>query len=276
VVAAAGQVWEGVRWGRFAAWLVAGVLLMVLVLFAWNLTEEFLIKDPRFRMAEADSFTGQSPNLVVEGIHYASITQIRHIFADDFGRSLYLVPLAKRRAELLAIDWIEDASVAKIWPKTIKVQVHERTPVAFVHLNANAKDGMSRFALIDREGLILRPRVAAKFTLPVITGIRENERAEDRKARVARVLAMLAEIGPLSKDVAEVNVSDPNNLVVAEHVEGTVVSLMLGEENYAERLRNFLNNYAEIHSKRPDAATLDLRVDGVITAVGEVGQGRGK
>ncbi len=49
---------------------------------------------------------------------------------------------------------------------------------------------------------------------------------------------------------------------------GAVSILMLGDDNYAERLQNFLSNYAEIKEKRPDAKTLDLRVDGVITAVG--------
>ena len=271
---AGGWLWEGVRLGRFAHWLIAGVLLMLITLFAWHATEEFLIKDSRFRITEADDLAGQSPNLVLEGVRYASASQIRHIFAEDFGRSLYLVPVGKRRERLLQIDWIEEASVARIWPNTLKVQVHERTPVAFVHLPPNAKDGMSRFALIDREGFILRPKMAAKFTLPVITGVRESEPPDDRRARVRRVLAMLNEIGPLGKDVSEINVSDPNNLMVAEHVEDTVVNLMLGDENYTERLQNFLANYSEIRAKRPDARTLDLRVDGVITAVGEERHGK--
>src|SRR6201996_2962147 len=167
--------WAGVRWMRFTIWLVAGVLLMVTALFAWHRTEEFLIKDDRFRLVEADDCQGQSANLIVEGIHYASASQIRHVFAEDFGRSLYLVPIQKRRQQLLAIDWVEDATVSKIWPKTVKVHISERVPVAFVHLRANARDGMSRFALVDRDGFILRPRVAAQFTLPVMTGIREDE-----------------------------------------------------------------------------------------------------
>ena len=271
---AGGWLWEDVRLGRFVLWLIAGVLLMVIALFAWHTAEEFLIKDNRFRITEADDLAGQSPNLLVEGIRYASPSQIRHVFAEDFGRSLYLVPIGKRRERLLQIDWIEEASVARIWPNTLKVQVHERTPVAFVHLPPNAKDGMSRFALIDREGFILRPKVAAKFTLPVITGIRESESPDDRRARVHRVLAMLKEIGPLSKDISEINSADPNNLTVAEHVEDAVVNLMLGDENYGERLQNFLANYSEIRAKRPDVKTLDLRVDGVITAVGEEHHGK--
>jgi hypothetical protein len=108
----------------------------------------------------------------------------------------------------------------------------------------------------------------------VITGVRENEGLENRRARVRRVLGMLKDAGPLAEQISEISVSDPNNLIIAEHVNNRVVNLMLGDENYGERLQNFLANYNEIERKRPDARTLDLRVDGVITAVGEDVRGK--
>ena len=265
------RLFEGVEWGRLLFWLVAGVVLMVGALFAWHLTQEFLIKDNRFRIAEAEELAGQSPNLVVEGVHYASASQVRHVFSQDIGRSLFLVPLQARREQLLEIDWVQDAAVSKIWPDTLRVAIREREPVAFVRLPAvHSADTSTRLALIDRYGHILRPRVAAKFTLPVISGVREDESIEGRRARVLRALEMLREIGPLGAQISEVDVTDPNNLVVADHVGNDVVNLMIGEENYADRLRNFLANYNEIKEKRPDAKTLDLRVDGVITAVGDM------
>jgi cell division protein FtsQ len=263
------SLFDGIRWGRFVFWLIAGGFLMVGTLFAWHRTEDFLIKDSRFRITEADDFAGQSPNLIVEGIHYASTTQIRHIFAEDLGRSLYLVPIQKRREQLLEIDWVENATVSKIWPNTVKVVIHERVPVAFVRLHPARKDGIWQYVLIDRDGYILRPRIPAKFTLPVITGIRDSEAIENRRARVRRVVGMLQDIGPLGEHISEINVSDPNNLVVSEHVDNDIMKLMLGDENYSERLQNFLANYSEIKQKRPDVKTLDLRVDGVITAVGD-------
>jgi cell division protein FtsQ len=262
-------IFAGIRWGRFTFWLIAGMLLMVTTLFAWHRTEEFLIKDSRFRVVEADDFIGQSPNLKVEGIHYASASQVRHIFAKDIGRSLYLVPIEKRRQELLEIDWVEDATVSKVWPDTLRVRIHERQPVAFVRLPPARGGDLSRFALIDKDGFILRPRVAAQFTLPVVSGISETEPIEARRARVHRALGMLKDVGSLAGQISEVDVSDPNNLVVAEHVASGVVNLIIGDENYAQRLQNFLANYQEIREKRPDAATLDLRVDGAITAVGD-------
>ena len=263
------SIFSDIRWGRFAFWLAAGVFFMVGTLFALHRTEEFLIKDDRFRIAEADVADGPSPDLVLEGIHYASSSQIRHVFTEDFGRSLYLVPLSKRRLQLMEIDWVEDATVSKIWPDTLKVAVHERVPVAFVRLPRAHLERLSRLALIDKDGFILRPRVAARFTLPVISGVKETEPIEDRKARVHRALGLLREIGSYSSQISEVDVTDTNNLVVAEHVGNNVVNLMLGGENFQERMANFLANYNEIKQKRPDATTLDLRVDGAITAVGE-------
>jgi cell division protein FtsQ len=259
-----------IRWRRFAFWLCAGVFLMVGTMFAWHQTEAFLIRDDRFRIAEPDDDTaGKSPDLKLEGIRYASSSQIRHVFAEDFGRSLYLVPLQERRAQLMAIDWVEDATVTKIWPDTVRAVIRERQPVAFVRLPRLHRDSSSRLALIDRDGFILRPRVAAQFTLPVITGVNENESLENRKARVRLALAMLRDVGPLSNSISEVDVTDVNNLVVAEHVGNRVVNLILGSENFQDRMINFLANYNEIKDKRPDAALMDLRVDGAITVIGD-------
>ena len=165
------SAFDSIRWGRLVAWVLLGMIVLVGTLFAWHRTEEFLIRDDRFRLKEPQDFAGQSPSLIVEGIRYASPAQIRHVFAPDFGRSLYLVPISERRQQLMAIDWVEEATVSKIWPNTLKIRVQERTPIAFVHLPPNRRNGMSEFALIDKDGFILRPKIAARFRLPVVNGL---------------------------------------------------------------------------------------------------------
>src|SRR6185312_2770936 len=119
---------DNMRWGRLLLWVALGMTVLVGSLYAFHRTETFLIHDNRFQLAEAREFRGQSPSLVVEGIHYASPSQVRHVFAPDFGRSLYLVPLNARRKELLAIDWVEQATVSRVWPNTVKVRIEERRP----------------------------------------------------------------------------------------------------------------------------------------------------
>jgi cell division protein FtsQ len=263
------SAFDNFRWSRIVLWVVLGMTVLVGTLFGWHRTEEFLIRDDRFRLAEPQDYAGLSPSLLVEGVHYASPSQIRHVFAPDFGRSLYLVPVNTRRKDLLAIDWVEEATVSRIWPNTVRAHVIERRPVAFIQLPPRRKDGLSEFALIDKDGFILRPRVAARFTLPVIKGIRETEERDDRRARVRRVLSMLESLGPLAAHISEVDASDPNNLVVAQHMDDRVLNLMMGDEHYSTRMSNFINNYNEIKSKRPDAANFDLRVDNMITVAGD-------
>lgn len=254
------------RWGRVFLYTSLCAVTMVGSLYAWRRTEEFLIKDDRFRIPEADSFTGPSPFLRVEGVHYASPSQIRNVFAPDLGRSLFLLPLNERRSQLMEIDWVEEASVSKIWPNKIIVHLKERQPIAFVRLTAGHSNASSQFVLIDREGVILRPRVPEKFTLPLVTGIKETDQPLDRKIRVRKALAMLKDLGSLADPISEVDAADPANLVASEKIDGRVVMLKLGEENYKSRLSYFISAYPEIKARRPDANVFDMRVDGSAAA----------
>jgi hypothetical protein len=45
-----------------------------------------------------------------------------------------------------------------------------------------------------------------------------------------------------------------------------VVRLLLGNQRFLPRLRNFLNHYPEIRRRLPKAAAFDLRLDDRITA----------
>jgi cell division protein FtsQ len=262
------SIFDKFQWGRLVIWILLGMTVLVGTLFGWHRTEEFLIRDDRFRLMEPVELVAPSPSLVIEGVHYASPMQIRSVFAQDLGRSLYLVPIQTRRKDLLALDWVEDATVLRIWPNTVRVRIVERKPIAFIHLPPRRRDGLSEFALIDKDGYLLRPRVPAKFTLPVINGVRESEDRAERRLRVRRVMSMLEVLGPLGSQISEIDVADPNNLVVAQHMDDRVLNLMLGDGNYASRMRNFINNYDQVKSKRPDATTFDLRVDRMITVAG--------
>ena len=40
------------------------------------------------------------------------------------------LPLRQRREELLRLQWVKDATVTRIWPNRLRIQVVEREPVA--------------------------------------------------------------------------------------------------------------------------------------------------
>jgi cell division protein FtsQ len=74
-------------------------------------------------------------------------------------------------------------------------------------------------------------------------------------------------LGINADKIAEVDVTDREDLRVIQPYEGRMVTLLLGDQNFAVRYQNFLNHYAEIHEKMPEASSLDLRMEDRITVV---------
>ena len=219
--------------------------------------EQFLIRDPRFALSGVE---GDAADIEIAGAAHASRAQIERVFSIDLGRSVYLLPLTERREALRNVDWIKDASIARLWPNRVVVSVEERKPVAFVTL------GSSRFALIDDEGVIL-PTAPDRFTLPVLSGVRAADALTDRRDRVRRMLRLTRDLGDEVQNISEIDVSDRDNLKVTAPRDGHIVTLLLGDRNFAQRYRNFLNHYAGIKRRLPNAATLDLRLEDRITVV---------
>jgi cell division protein FtsQ len=233
-------------------------------IYASQQFQQFLIRDQRFFLPGAADYGLESPNLELAGVKYASRAQVLRVFDQDYGRSLYLFPLADRRKTLRSVRWVRDATIVRIWPNRLSVQIIERQPAAFVKLPG---DNIARWALIDDEGIILDPPAKSVFRLPVLAGIRPSENPEKRGTRVRRMQRLARELGRLADSVSEVDVSDLDNLKITEQVGGTAVSLMLGDRNFSSRLRNFLDHYPDIHAKMPQASTFDLRLDDRITGL---------
>jgi cell division septal protein FtsQ len=232
----------------------AAAVALLAALFAYNRLERFLIRDSRFALNE------DSPTLEVAGAAHASHRQIEAVFADDLGRSVYLMPLSDRRATLRTVDWVKDASVARLWPNRVIVTIAERKPVAFVTL------GSSKFALIDEDGIILPP-ATDRFPVPVLAGVRATDAIAERRDRVHRMLRLTRELGGNAAKLSEIDVTDRDNLKVTQSYDGQMLTMLLGDHNFGLRYENFLRNYGEIKRRLPGATTLDLRLEDRITVV---------
>jgi cell division septal protein FtsQ len=249
---------------RFGGIAIAVGVALTGGIYASERFAQFLIRDTRFFLPGPADYGLESPNLELHGLQYASRQQVLRFFEPDYGRSLYLFPLAARRKELLGVRWVHDASIARIWPNRVVVRITERRPAAFIKLPAEA---MQRWALIDEEGVILDPPPKAAFTLPVLSGVLSGESAEKRGIRVRRMQRLMHELGPLSDNVSEVDAGDLDDLKITEQAGGGAVTLMLGDRNFTSRVRNFLDHYPDIHRNMPQATSFDLRLDDRITGL---------
>jgi cell division protein FtsQ len=213
----------------------------------------FVTSDPRFTLSH-----DRKDALTILGLTYASRAKVQRVFTADFDRSIFSVPLAERRRRLLAIDWVADASVSRVWPDRLVIRIRERKPVAFVSFRSGP-------LLIDAEGILLEQPAQAQFSFPVLSGVREEETEAERRGHVRAFLQVQEEMGYLAKEISEVDASDADNIRIVASVDRRVVKLLLGDGNYAQRFQNFLNHYPEIRKGSPQAKVFDLRLDGRIT-----------
>ena len=98
----------GIRW-RLWFGLAGGALVCVSTAMAALKVSHFVRTDPQFTLSR-----DRKGALAVEGLQYAARSKVTRIFAGDFGRSVFSIPLAERRRRLLGIDWVADASVSRI------------------------------------------------------------------------------------------------------------------------------------------------------------------
>src|SRR5690349_19749234 len=103
-------------WAAAFGWLAVFATTAI----AARKVEHFVSTDPQF------TFSSQRRGAIsIAGLEYASRWSVARVFAPDSGRSIYLMPLAERRRRLLAIDWVQDASVSRLWPNRVLVRIVE-------------------------------------------------------------------------------------------------------------------------------------------------------
>lgn len=252
---------EGFRWRTWLSTL-AWCGIFVSSAMAARKVHQFVVTDPQFLLSSE-----QRDAVLVEGMNHTPRAEVSRVFAGDFGRSIFSIGLGERRRRLMAIDWVEDAAVSRIWPNRLMVRITERKPVAFVNVPFRPGAGApSHVLLIDAEGALLEPPARSRFAFPILSGVSEDMAPADRRVRVRAMLRLLAELGPMAKDISEINAASLDNLAVVAQVEGRALELALGDGNYGRRFENFLNHYQEIRKRTGNVTAFDLRLDDRITA----------
>lgn len=247
----------GIRWRLWFGIVIACAVCVSTAVAALKV-RSYVTTDPQFNLSRY-----QKDALLIEGVRYAARQKVQHVFAPDFEHSIFSIPLAERRRRLLAIDWVEDAAISRIWPDHVIVRVHERKPVAFVYFRAG-------ILLIDAHGILLEPPtqqgLPVHFAFPVLSGVKEEEPEQVREERVRAMLRLQEDLGYMAKDISEVNASDLENMRVIAKVDNRAVELIMGDGNFGRRYQNFITHYPEIARQSPDVKTFDLRLDDRITA----------
>src|SRR5438309_10497997 len=137
--------------------------------------------------------------------------QIMEVMGADIGRNIFFIPLAQQQAQLQQIPWVESASVMRFVPNRLKVEIHERTPVAFARVGP-------RIFLIDAGGTLMELPQRHKYSFPVILGMNPGEPLSTRTPRMKAYGELVRDLDAggarYSQDLSAVDLSAHDDVTV--------------------------------------------------------------
>ena len=205
----------------------------------------------RFRVDSSD-------NIEVSGTQNVTKAQIMEVMGADIGRNIFFIPLAQQKAQLEQIPWVESASVMRFVPNRIKVEVQERTPVAFARVGP-------RISLIDAGGTLMELPQKHKYSFPVILGMNVGEPLSTRAPRMKAYNELVQDLDSggarYSQDLSEVDLSDLENLKVRVNDPAGDVLVELGSSEYLKRYKTYVSHVQEWRQQFQKLESVNLRYD---------------
>ena len=232
-------------------WASAAVAILGVFAVAAALLYQYGERSWRFRIDSSD-------NIEVSGNENVSKAQIMEVMGADIGRNIFFVPLSQQKAQLEQIPWVESASVMRFVPNRLKVEIEERTPVAFARVGP-------RIFLIDAGGTLMELPQKHKYSFPVILGMNPGEPLSTRLPRMKAFNELVQELDSsgahYSQDLSEVDVSDLDNVKVRVNDPAGDVLVELGASDYLKRYRTFVSHVQEWRQQFQKLESVNLRYD---------------
>ncbi|MGA7684490.1 MAG: FtsQ-type POTRA domain-containing protein [Terriglobales bacterium] len=204
-----------------------------------------------------------SEQIEVAGAQHVPHAQIMEVMGGDIGRNIFFIPLDRRKQQLEQIPWVESASVMRFVPNRLRIEIHERTPVAFARIG-------SHISLIDAGGNLmdLEPGPKHKYSFPVITGMNAGEPLSMRAARMRSYNELIQQLdysgAHYSQDLSEVDLADADDVKVMTADSSGGVLVHLGNANYLQRYRVYVTHVEAWRQQFEKLESVDLRFDGQI------------
>ena len=238
------------QYRRISLWVAVAIAAGVVGYFV----VDFARYSPKVLLTKPDQID-------LTGNHIVVRDSVVGIFKPDAGKSVLTIPLDKRRSELEQIGWVESASVQRILPNRLRVEVTERTPIAFV------RNG-SEIALIDSHGVILDRPSDQDMRFPIVSGVTDSLAREERERRMAIYQDLVRSLDVVhsgSSDLlSEVDLSNPKNVrIVMAGIPGVnatqAVNIKFGAGDFVSKYRLLEENFAQWQANAGCVHSVDLQ-----------------
>lgn len=176
------------------------------------------------------------------------------------GRNILTIDLAEWQSRLLASPWVQSAHVRRVLPARIDVELRERHPMGIGRLSG-------ALYLVDATGVVIDeygPNYA-DLDLPMIDGLAATpadgaSAVDERRSRLAAALIAALDRRPdIARRVSQIDVSDAHDAVVI--LDGDTAMLRLGEDEFVDRIQQYLDVAPAIRERVAQIDYVDLRFD---------------
>jgi cell division septal protein FtsQ len=256
------------------------VRLMLLALMVPAVTVLALYLVWRIGEATLNVFVYENPDFAIQQIDVQTDgviapEQLRRWTGVKPGANLIALDLASVKRNLELVSLIDSVSVERVLPRTLKIRVTERDPIAQVNVpRADGANGIvvSVFQL-DADGMVMQPLDPRLCTvpllqmnsqLPVIAGVNAFQLQPGRRVELPQVQLALQLIVAFDKspmaglvDLRRVDVSAPGVLVATTGQGGEIT---FGLDNLDQQLCRWRQIYDYALSKKSNIASVDLAV----------------
>jgi len=235
---------------RLFLWIFIGAVAITVSVLAGR----FALYSPQMQLIKSDQID-------VAGNHIVARESLVNVFYGDRGKSVLTVPLEERRDKIRDIKWVESASVQRILPNRIRVEITERNPIAFV------RNG-SEVALIDGHGVILDRPTDLDARFPIVSGITDALPKDEAERRMEIYQELVRDLntvnGDSSNQLSEVDLSNPKNVrIVMAGIPGVnatqAVNIKFGSGDFTSKYRMLVENFAQWQANAGCVHSVDLQ-----------------
>lgn len=229
--------WDKFRYGILLLLLFAGLL----VFMRWALP---VVIQPRLH-----SFFSIEDIQVSGKIEFAPLTRINEVLQNHIDqKALYQINVQDLSVDLVAIPWIEAATIQRVWPHELVVVVEETVPIAL----------WNRGEILSNRGDVFQPEnIETHAQLPSLIGSDSQVRiVTDMYRQTSKILRQarlkLVEIEYQQGLVWHLRVED----TAREETKFTVV--LDGDKSF-DRLYRFVSHYQSLSQMEKKPKRVDLR-----------------
>ncbi len=262
------------RWGAIALSVSFGTIFGLYLIWRtgeWAMNH-FLYENKDFAVQQIDVQT--------DGV--VAVDQLRRWAEVKPGDNLLALDLSIVKRNLELIPLIKSAAVERVLPRTLRIRVSEREPLAQAYAPQPRSDGQGYDMVVyqvDEEGAVMAtlslrqratPLAQAGEQLPTLAGIDPINLAPGKKLDSPQVLAALELIAAFEHspmvglaDLRRIDVSSPG-VLVATTGQGSEVTFAL--KDFDKQLRRWRTFYDKCLAQNVGIGSLDLAVPSNIPA----------